>query len=69
MGFILNAANYRCDICIQPCTQSYLERERKGRTVPSRLRTRVSENYSIVNMVENRQGAEKLDIHPSRALG
>src|SRR5262245_1120161 len=44
-------------------------RERKGRTVPSRLRMWVTENYSIINTRENRQGAEKLDIHPSRALG
>jgi hypothetical protein len=30
---------------------------------------RGSENYSMINTVENRQGAEKLDIYPSSALG
>ena len=53
-----------------PVYPKLVRREREGEDVsPADSERWISEIYSIINSVENRQGAEKLSIHRSRALG
>jgi hypothetical protein len=67
--FTFNAANCTCNARIQLCIQSYVGENETGEGVsPADSERWISENYSIINSVENRQGAEKLSIHRSRAL-